>query len=852
MESLFVCLITFLQLGFCTPGIIVAIYSLFANDPTKAHIEEHLDGNLCRCTGYRPIWDAARSLCVDSEQEMIKGPCGVSCRECPERDTCEMECNQTDKQKVEEKEAMDDSYSTKCCSSSSVDKIEQYNKDARMNTEWLDMPNQIFPNELVTSQTTSPLVVVDQTYQHAGTWFKPTTLNELLMLLKKFSGECKIVVGNTEVGIETKFKHAVYPRLISPSMSITSLFNMTTSETKMSIGSCVPLSQIQHECAHILGSPITSAFDRVAKPIHDMLRWFASTQIRNVACLGGNLATASPISDMNPMLACMAATLSIASSNDNEGVGAGCLAKLTDSNSVSRRNVPVSDFFLAYRTVDLKPYELVETINIPKPQSVFEYIFPFKQARRREDDISIVTSGMRIVVKPENNQFVIQDVSIAFGGMAPRTVMAKDTSTFLIGKQFCKESFVSGQTVLLKEMNLPDDVPGGQAQFRKALASSFLYKFYLMTTNAIIEDLDSIKQKPEQFVEFAGKTLPKVNSVDENELSAAESFVGQKKPSLQGTQVYPKPKVAVGLEKKHLKHNPLAAQNGKGDKSVVGKPATHASGPFHCTGEALYTDDIPSPPNTLHATLILASTCNAELVSVDTSTALQTPGVVAIYTAEDAVNNGGDNTIGFSPFGHDEYVFLPTGQKVEFVGQVLGICIAETLDCSEAGARAVHVEYGKSLGEPVVSIEDAIQAKSFYNASIHEMKRSSALSTNHDDKIVAVKGSFRCGGQEHFYLETNSTLVVPSESATNLTIYVSTQAVNKTQMFCAAATNTPASKVVVRMKRMGGGFGGKGKCHVFQTFFIDVKESNLMLLHFFNRNKECTFFMRRCDRIKIE
>lgn len=40
-------------IGFCTPGIIVAMYSLFANNTTKDYIEEHLDGNLCRCTGYR-------------------------------------------------------------------------------------------------------------------------------------------------------------------------------------------------------------------------------------------------------------------------------------------------------------------------------------------------------------------------------------------------------------------------------------------------------------------------------------------------------------------------------------------------------------------------------------------------------------------------------------------------------------------------------------------------------------------------------------------------------------------------------------------------------------------------------
>ena len=43
------------QCGFCTPGIIMSIYSLYANNPSTKHIEEHLDGNLCRCTGYHNI-----------------------------------------------------------------------------------------------------------------------------------------------------------------------------------------------------------------------------------------------------------------------------------------------------------------------------------------------------------------------------------------------------------------------------------------------------------------------------------------------------------------------------------------------------------------------------------------------------------------------------------------------------------------------------------------------------------------------------------------------------------------------------------------------------------------------------
>ena len=49
------------QCGFCTPGFIMSMFALRKNDPapTRQRIEEELAGNLCRCTGYRPIIDAA-------------------------------------------------------------------------------------------------------------------------------------------------------------------------------------------------------------------------------------------------------------------------------------------------------------------------------------------------------------------------------------------------------------------------------------------------------------------------------------------------------------------------------------------------------------------------------------------------------------------------------------------------------------------------------------------------------------------------------------------------------------------------------------------------------------------------
>ena len=52
------------QCGFCTPGIVMALYALWMRGPrpTRREVEVALQGNLCRCTGYRPIIDAAMSV----------------------------------------------------------------------------------------------------------------------------------------------------------------------------------------------------------------------------------------------------------------------------------------------------------------------------------------------------------------------------------------------------------------------------------------------------------------------------------------------------------------------------------------------------------------------------------------------------------------------------------------------------------------------------------------------------------------------------------------------------------------------------------------------------------------------
>lgn len=66
------------QCGFCTPGFVMSLYGAVTlesnSQPTMQDIEEAFDGNLCRCTGYRPILDAAKTFATDIDKLPYKEP----------------------------------------------------------------------------------------------------------------------------------------------------------------------------------------------------------------------------------------------------------------------------------------------------------------------------------------------------------------------------------------------------------------------------------------------------------------------------------------------------------------------------------------------------------------------------------------------------------------------------------------------------------------------------------------------------------------------------------------------------------------------------------------------------------
>ncbi|HET7889420.1 MAG TPA: xanthine dehydrogenase molybdopterin binding subunit [Bradyrhizobium sp.] len=226
-------------------------------------------------------------------------------------------------------------------------------------------------------------------------------------------------------------------------------------------------------------------------------------------------------------------------------------------------------------------------------------------------------------------------------------------------------------------------------------------------------------------------------------------------------------------------------------------PVRHDSAVGHLTGRALYVDDVPVVPETLHAALVLSPHAHARIRQIDLSRALACPGVVAAIVAADIP---GKNDIG--PIRSDEPL-LPK-DVVEYEGQPVVAVAADTLDHARAAAKLVKIDY--EVLPAVVSLNEAIERK-LYVSPPQTMQRGD-VEAELKGAPHRLSGEFACGGQDHFYLEGQVALAVPGEGP-DMVVYSSTQHPTEVQHGVAHLLGLPFNMVTVEVRRMGGGFGGK-------------------------------------------
>ncbi|XP_006862101.1 PREDICTED: aldehyde oxidase-like [Chrysochloris asiatica] len=227
----------------------------------------------------------------------------------------------------------------------------------------------------------------------------------------------------------------------------------------------------------------------------------------------------------------------------------------------------------------------------------------------------------------------------------------------------------------------------------------------------------------------------------------------------------------------------------------VGRPIMHQSGIKHATGEAVFCDDMPAFSEELFLAVVTSTRPHAKLISIDASEALGLPGVVDVITAQDVPGDNGSQ---------EERLYAQ--DKVVCVGQIVCTVVADSYTHAKQASKKVKIEY-QDVEPVIVSIQDAIKHKSFIGPEKKLEHGNTEEAFQCVDQII--EGEVHFGGQEHFYMETQSVLVVPKVEDKEMDIYVSTQDAAFTQEMVAYALGIPKNRINCHVKRVGGAFGGK-------------------------------------------
>ncbi|MEI7660905.1 MAG: xanthine dehydrogenase molybdopterin binding subunit [Bacteroidota bacterium] len=361
------------QCGYCTPGVIMSLFGLFKNhqNPSREIIEDALTGNLCRCTGYQSILDAAGRLGRETQSDHFSGSEATT----------------------------------------------------------VALLNQIRANVATLELRTG-----------SQTLFKPFTLDEALRLRQEHP-KATVVNGSTDVALRQTKNRESLPLIIDLS-GVEELRFCREEPGQFVFGSGQPLEVVK-----------TFTSGRLPA-LFNILKCFGSLQIRNVATLGGNAGSASPIGDTLPLLLAYGAKIAVRS-------------------GYATRLIQVEDFITGYRKTALHPDELITEIIILKPGPGVR-IESFKVSKRRDLDISTVSAAFSLKLREGN----VEEIILAYGGMAAIPRRASKAEEFLTGKPWTRTVIDQAISVLSGEFTPVSDARAGAA-YRRSVCGRLLMKFFI-------------------------------------------------------------------------------------------------------------------------------------------------------------------------------------------------------------------------------------------------------------------------------------------------------------------------------------------------------------------------------------
>jgi xanthine dehydrogenase molybdenum-binding subunit len=224
-------------------------------------------------------------------------------------------------------------------------------------------------------------------------------------------------------------------------------------------------------------------------------------------------------------------------------------------------------------------------------------------------------------------------------------------------------------------------------------------------------------------------------------------------------------------------------------------------------GDRGYVDDI-RVPGMLHGALHLTKHVRADILSIDTTAALASPGVEAVFTADDIP---GAHKVGI--IYKDWPVMIGVGERTSYAGDVLAIVVAKTRREARAAAELIHVHYAplRPIVDAAAAIDDSEIA--VWGTDSNVLSRSEYMRGDVDAQLASsafvITETFNTQRIEHAFLEPESTLAVPNPADGTMHVYSGGQGVWDDRDQICALLDIPTDKVTVELVSNGGAFGGK-------------------------------------------
>ncbi len=355
------------QCGFCTPGFVVSLagFCLSRTEPTKENAIAAVDGNICRCTGYKSI---ERAAAIIADQLQKRG---------------------------------------------TADPIEFVTQKKMLPYYFSGIHKRLQELE------TPPLPITHSTFT--------------------------FVAGGTDLYVQRhdKMKDAETRFLFDHP----ELDGIRKEGSTCIMGASVTVSDLLH-------SPII----REAFPAFPQYaRLIASTPIRNMATVAGNFVNASPIGDLTILFLALDAHLTLALSVKGEG-----------TRTVSKRVVPLRQFYKGYKQPDKTQEEYIENISFELPGKNTFFNFE-KVSKRTHLDIASVNSAICLQI----NEAIVENAGLSAGGVGPVPMFLSKTSEYLRGKTVT-EATIEGAIAVMKTEISPISDARGSREYKTLLLGQLL------------------------------------------------------------------------------------------------------------------------------------------------------------------------------------------------------------------------------------------------------------------------------------------------------------------------------------------------------------------------------------------